>query len=199
MRSRFGLACLAALVVETVAAEPLLVQLDPAASRVEYHITHTLKDVTDVAGTPSGHVRLDTTAAGWSLEGYVTVDLRALVTGNDTRDRHVKSADYLEVEKFPAAEFRFLHAEADPKLAVASDSVAAVWIGRVRGPLLLHGVEHTLEVPVRLDAVPGRDGALRARGTFVLQLADFGIPQPKKFMLAAGKSVAVRVDLVFAP
>ena len=199
MRSLSFLVCVAALVAESVAGEPLLLQLDPAASRVEYHITHTLKDVTDVAGTPSGHVRIDTTAGAWNLEGHVTVDLRALVTGNGTRDRHVKSDDYLDVEKFPSAEFRFLQAEADSSLVIAADSVAAAWVGRVRGPLTLHGVERTLEVPVRLDAVPGRDGALRARGRFVLQLADFGIPQPKKLGLSAGKSVDVRVDLVFAP
>jgi len=179
--------------------EPLFLQLDPAASRVEYHITHTLKDVTDVAGIPAGHVRVDTTGGGWTLEGRASVDLRALVTGNGTRDRHVKSADYLDVERFPAAEFHLTEAIADPSLAVASDSMPAAWIGRVRGPLQVHGVEHTLEVPLRFDAVPGREGALRARGRFILKLADFGIPQPKKLLFAAGTQVDVWIDFTFAP
>jgi len=196
-----ALALAVALVLDAApgACEPRLLQLDPAASRVEYHITHTLKDVTDLAGTPEGHVRLDTTDGVWVLEGRASVDLRALVTGNGTRDRHVKSADYLDVERYPTATFHIVEAIADPSLAVASDSTHAAWIGRVRGPLAVHGVEHMLEVPMRFDAVPGREGALRARGRFILQLADFAIPRPKKLMLAAGTSVEVRLDLVFVP
>ncbi len=194
-----GVAMACAVNVGPGVCEPRLLQLDRAMSRVEYHITHTLKDVTDVAGIPEGHVRVDTTQGVWALEGRVSVDLRALVTGNQMRDRHVKSSDYLDVERFPKADFRIVEASPDPSLAVASDSVPAAWMGRVRGPLKVHGVEHMLELPLRLDVVPGREGALRARGRFILQLADFAIPRPKKLGLSAGTSVDVRLDLVFAP
>jgi polyisoprenoid-binding protein YceI len=148
---------------------------------------------------PSGHVRADTTGGRFELDGRVAVDLRALTTGNGTRDQHVKSSDYLDVEKFPEARFHIAAATTDPSLAVAGDSTAALWLGRVRGPIGLHGVEQTLEVPIRIDRLAEREGAVRVRGRFILQLADFGIPQPKKLLFAAGKSVEVRLDLVFAP
>lgn len=155
------------------------------SSHVEYHITHTLSDVTDRAGTPSGTVELDSATATVHA-ARVEVDLRDLRTGNETRDRHIHSSDYLDTARFPTAVFTFGAALPDS----TPDRV------RVRGTLALHGVDREVEIPLRLER---RAAALRARGTFVVTLADHAIPRPKKAIFAAGKTVEVRLDLYFAP
>ena len=183
------------------AAAPLALHVVPDSSRVRYHISHTLSDVTDLAGTPSGEAEVEGEGDSLGLTGRVQVDLRALRTGIGRRDRHVKSEDCLDVERYPACEFVLQGVAADTSAAAAADAASPRhWSGRGRGTLSLHGVERELEVPMHLWwlDVPGQ-GGIRLRGDFTIQLADFGIKRPKKLMLAAGKSVDVHLDLVFAP
>lgn len=176
-----GVGLWTAFAVRVAGAEELHVVAD--SSRVEYHITHSLSDVTDSAGIASGVVEIDP-ASATVYAARVDVDLRALRTGIDMRDRHIHSSDYLDTARFPTARFDFA--------AALADSGGAV---RARGTLALHGVEREIEVPLRL--LPRADG-VRVRGTFTIALADHDIPRPKMMMLAAGKTVDVRLDLLFA-
>jgi polyisoprenoid-binding protein YceI len=160
--------------------------LVPDSSLVEYHIDHTVSAVTDRAGLPSG--RIDANPATRTVQtARVEVDLRWLRTGITQRDEHIHSAEYLDVAKFPMASFVLEAAEPDP---------ASPTHVRARGTLSLHGVDRPVEIPLELVA---RDGALRVRGKFTITLADHGIKRPKKLVFSAGKTVDVRVDLLFAP
>ena len=156
--------------------------LVPGQSRVEYHIDHSVAAVTDVAGPARGTAQVD--SAGQLVSGQVDVDLRGLQTGIAKRDGHIKSAEYLDVEHFPLARFALAGTHA------AGDSVQAT------GTLDLHGETHDLHLPLRVT----HDGArLHVEGRFRFALADWGIKRPKKMIFAAGKTVDVRLDLVFEP
>jgi polyisoprenoid-binding protein YceI len=165
-----------------VTAEELHVVSD--SSQVEYHITHSLSDVTGTAGVASGTVEFDSATAS-IYAARIAVDLRALRTGIDMRDRHIHSSDYLDTARFPTAQFDFA-------VALPDSGDGAL---RARGTLALHGVEREVEVPLRLHA---QAGGVRVRGTFTIALADHGIARPKMMMLAAGKTVDVRIDLLLA-
>jgi len=189
-RSRIAVALLATLaVVVGFSGGPALaieLRLVPDSSRVEYHITHSISDVTDVAGRASGRVQID--ASNTSVQAAaVEVDLRALQTGISKRDAHIKSEEYLNVARFPTATFAF---------ASAAPDAATPGTVRVHGKLGLHGVEREVEIPLVLEP---RGDNLRVRGKFTIAFADHGIKRPKKLMFATGKTVDVRVDLLFSP
>lgn len=192
--------------------------LVPATSRVEYHIDHSVSGVTNVAGPASGVAETDST--GSLQSGVVEVDLRGLQTGIGMRDRHVKSEECLDVERFPTARFTLQPVSAIPDTlpaaassasaapdsapaamgTLAADSLAKGTLTAdslvANGTMELHGQTHELRVPLQVR----REGPdLWVRGRFTFVLADWGIKRPKKLMLAAGKTVDVRLDLHFAP
>lgn len=54
--------------------------------------------------TITARVVLDRAARGGTIE--VVIDTASVDTGHDTRDKHVRSADYLDVGKFPTIAFK---------------------------------------------------------------------------------------------
>src|SRR5262245_33310019 len=179
---------------QPVCAVELHVMTD--SSRVEYHITHTISDVTDRAGTVAGSVEVDSLGALQSA--HVEVDLRALQTGITKRDHHIHSAEYLDVEHYPLARFTTTDLRPDSTNADDANSTHATSPSalRARGTLELHGQTRDVEVPLVVERT---NDTLRARGEFTIALADYGIKRPKKLMFVAGKTVAVRVNLLFTP
>lgn len=189
-----------------------VLHVQPDASQVKYFITHTLNDVHDTAGKASGEVRVAPARGGaWRLAGTVNVDLRQLDTGIDQRTKHVKSAEYLDVEKFPLATFEFtsvtcdsphVHIPPPPTEPTAGqepvDGAPPIqqWKGRAGGSFTMHGVKRDIEVPV-LCTWEGE--TLKVHGTFRIKLADHGVKRVKKMMMAAGENVDVTLDLLFAP
>jgi polyisoprenoid-binding protein YceI len=175
-------------------AAHVVLRIEPDSSRVEYHITNPIGDVTNVAGFAAGEVQTDSVPSS-SLVGHIAVDLRQLTTGIGMRDRHVKSPSILDVASYPLAEFALRGVETEAGGAATgheNEGVPAI----ARGTLTLHGVAQEIEVPVRLRWQHAR---LRVRGNFTIQLADYGIHRPRRLVIVAGKSVDVRLDLLFVP
>jgi polyisoprenoid-binding protein YceI len=196
-RKRWWLVVVALAVPPSFAwADPVVLRIDPDSSRVEYHITNPLGDVTNLAGRPAGEVNADS-AHAIALAGHIIVDLRQLATGIGMRDHHVKSSSILDVETYPLAEFALVGVEPD---STVSRGVQADGHGGTpaiaHGTLSLHGVTHEVGVPVRLLWQRDR---LRVRGSFTILLADYRIPRPRRLVIVAGKSVDVRLDLLFVP
>jgi polyisoprenoid-binding protein YceI len=85
--------------------------LDPAHTRLGFAARHAM--VATVRGNFkvfSGMLNLDHADPTRST-AEVDIDAASIWTGNDQRDAHLKSADFLDVEKYPTITFRSSRAE----------------------------------------------------------------------------------------
>ncbi|MFN8452363.1 MAG: YceI family protein [Anaerolineae bacterium] len=112
-------------------------KFDPAHTTVSFSARHMM--VTTVRGqfaAPTGVLVFDPeNPAASSVEA--TIDTTTLSSGVADRDKHLRSADFLEVDKFPTITFK------STKVEVTSDNEA-----RVTGDLTIRGVKR----PVTLNA-----------------------------------------------
>jgi len=78
---------------------------DPAHSSLGFEVRHMM--VTKVRGSFQrfdGEIQIGERPEDSLLD--VTIDAASIQTANDQRDTHLRSADFLDVEKFPALRFR---------------------------------------------------------------------------------------------
>jgi polyisoprenoid-binding protein YceI len=96
---------LAALILSATAFAAETLQIDPAHSSVEFKVRHML--ISNVPGRLSGisgSINYDANdLAKSSID--VTVDTTTISTENESRDKHLRSADFFETEKYPQARF----------------------------------------------------------------------------------------------
>jgi polyisoprenoid-binding protein YceI len=138
-RKLFSVAAVAALA--TLAALPLRADtfaVDPTHSEVSFQIRHMVSQVRGRFNDFSGTVQLDPKNLAAS-----SVDFHIKATSIDTnvadRDKHLRSADFFDVEKFPEITFK-------------SESIAAAGKDKynVTGSLTMHGVTKKVTLPVTL-------------------------------------------------
>jgi polyisoprenoid-binding protein YceI len=115
-------------------------QLDPAHSGAHFSVRHMM--IATVRGQfsgLSGTLQYDP-ANSEASEVDVTIDVNTITTNEAQRDAHLKSADFFDVEKYPAITFQ-------------SKSVTDLKDGRgsVVGDLTMHGV--TKEVLLDIDEI----------------------------------------------
>ena len=117
-------------------------KIDPAHTTAEFIVRHLMVTkvrgrFTDLKGTVTiGEDQLDS-----SVE--VTIGTASITTGDENRDNHLRTADFLEVEKYPA--MTFTSTEILPK---GSEYI-------VRGDLTLHGVTKPVELTLEFNGVTG--------------------------------------------
>lgn len=122
-------------------------QLDPSASSVA--LKHkTMWGMVTVKGaftkfSGQGEVRGDGT-----VRGTVTLDAASLDTKNAKRDKHLRSADFFDSDKYPAITFTVEGAE------LKADGTA-----RVSGRLAVRGISRPHSFTARVSSV-GRDGVI---------------------------------------
>jgi len=112
-------------------------QIDPAHSSVDFAVRHLM--ISKVRGTlrvTSGEI---VTPAGRHIPTSIkaTIDAASVNTREPDRDNHLRSADFLDVERFPTIEFR------STSITPKNDRQFVVF-----GDLTLHGVTK----PVTLEA-----------------------------------------------
>ncbi|HEU4642128.1 MAG TPA: YceI family protein [Gemmatimonadaceae bacterium] len=142
-------------------------QIDPAHTGVEFAVKHMM--ISTVKGRfthVSGTIRLDeSNPARSSVEA--TIDATSIDTRVEQRDAHLRSADFLDADRFPSITFR-------------STRVVPRGEGRaeVTGDLVIHGVTRqiTLEVEEqgRLKDPYGND-RVGFSATGKLDRRDFGL------------------------
>ena len=143
-------------------------KIDPAHSTAQFVARHMM--ITNVRGGFSGvegtvvYDPLNPTAA--SVE--VVIDANRINTLEPARDAHLKSAGFLDVEKYPAITFK--------SNAIASDGVGEL---RLQGDLTIHGVTKPVVLKVAVPSSETKDPMGNARigasATTRIKRSDFGL------------------------
>jgi polyisoprenoid-binding protein YceI len=138
----------------------------------------------------AGKVVLDKQAQSGSVD--VSVDTATVITGQADLDKHLKTAEFLDVEKFPKASYK-------GKLVKFKDGAPT----EVQGELTLHGVTRPLTLTVRsfkcqphpmqkTKEVCGAD----AHGTFNRE--DFGIAWGKQMGFDMQVGLQIQIEATAA-
>jgi Uncharacterized conserved protein len=157
MRNRFLMAL--ALATASLAGSSALAQtstwtIDPNHSSINFEIRHL--GVSNVHGSIGGikgtvvYNEKDITKS--TVEN--TADTTTVATGVEARDKHLKSPDFFDVEKFPTLSFKSTSiSNAGGKLTLTGD-------------LTLHGVTKSVTLDVDGPAPPQTDKDGKVRGGF---------------------------------
>lgn len=138
---------------------------DPAHSEIAFSVRHLM--IGRLRGRFTGYdVTIVTSDDPPSSTVTATIDLASIDTGNQPRDNHLRSADYLEVETYPTMSYR------STGIRWAGDGWAA------DGDLTLHGVTRSVPLAVEVNGFrPDPFGGRRAgfSATARINRHDFGI------------------------
>lgn len=128
-------------------------EIDPVHSAVSFKVKHLFTMVPGRFNTVSGTIVYDAQAVENSKVD-VSIDAASINTENEMRDKHLRSADFFEVDKYPTATFK-------------STRVAKVGDGKleVTGDLTIRGVTKSVVLATEIIGFgPGPDG--KQRGGF---------------------------------
>ncbi len=160
--------------------------IDPSHSAIAFTVRHMVVSKTRGRFTRwSGQLRFDPAdPAASSVE--VTIDPASVDTADAQRDAHLRSADFFDAEKFPAATFRSTKVE-----DLGGDRY------RVTGDLTLRGVTNSVVLDVSYEGA-GKDpwGGERAgfNATTSIDRRQFGL-EWNKALETGGLLVGEKVDL----
>lgn len=142
--------------------------IDPAHSSAEFSIRHMM--ITNVRGGFSqvrGTVEFDPENPATAVVNVV-IDANTIWTRDEQRDAHLKSADFLEVDKYPTITFK------STRLVLDGEGEATVM-----GDLTIHGVTKPVTLKVEGPSAEGKDpwGHIRmgASATTRIKRSDFGL------------------------
>jgi polyisoprenoid-binding protein YceI len=141
------------------AAEPLRFRIQPEASEITFRATSRLMNAEGHFGRFSGDVLADPNNPG-GARITLSIDAASLDTGIQMRDKHLRSADFFDIERFPTITFQSLRVEAAGRRAT------------VIGRLSLHGVTREIAVPVDVQIT---ETALVATGEFIVNRGEYAM------------------------
>jgi polyisoprenoid-binding protein YceI len=102
------------------------------------------------------------------IRGTITTQVATMKSGNDTRDHHLKSAEWLDASRFPLISFTIT------SVAVTVNGNTAT--GTATGNFTMHGVTKKMSIPFSMKYLPESDKTReRAPGDLVMISADFNI------------------------
>ena len=168
--------------------------LDKAHSDASFRIRHMMSSVTGSFNDFDATINLDRANPARSTVDF-TIQTASIDTRQENRDKHLRSADFFDVEKFPTITFR-------------SKKIAAAGKDRynVTGDLTMHGVTKEVTLPVTLNGF-----ATDKRGTHVgfsvdttLNRKDFGILWNRNLdeggvLLGDDVNVSINIEAISAP
>ena len=142
-------------------------EIDPAHSSAQFTVRHMM--ITNVRGgfkSVKGTVVYDAeNPSASSVEAII--DVNSIATLDENRDTHLKSADFLDAEKYPTITFK--------SKKVQPDSDGA----KVTGDLTIHGVTKEVVLNVEGPSGEGKDpwGNIRigASASTKIKRSDFGL------------------------
>jgi polyisoprenoid-binding protein YceI len=164
--------------------------IDPAHTSVHFSVRHLmLSNVRGEFSKVTGTIQFDPeNRAAATVEA--TIDASSINTRDAQRDTHLKSAEFLDVEKFPTLTFRSTRVEPRPGG------------GKITGDLTIHGLTHaiTLDVEDLTPEVKDPWGKQRigASMTTKLNRKDFGMTWNSPLEtggVVVGEEVKITIDL----
>ncbi len=166
-------------------------ELDPAHTSVQFKVRHMM--VSNVRGDfekVSGDVTYDEDDISRS-SANITIDANSINTRVAKRDKHLKSPDFLDAEKYPFLVFRSKRVEraGEGKL-------------KVTGDLTIRGVTREVVLDVEGPTPPVKDlqGKMRVGGTAstTINRKDFGLTWNKAIEtggVVVGNEVEITIDI----
>lgn len=155
-------------------AESLRFRIQPEASEITFRATSRLMNAEGHFGRFSGDVVADP-AGPTGARINLTIDAASLETGIEMRDKHLRSADFFDIERFPIIAFQSVRVEAAGRRAT------------VMGRLTLHGVTREIAVPVDVQIT---ETALVASGEFIVNRGEYAMNY-NSFLNPIGNEVRV--------
>jgi polyisoprenoid-binding protein YceI len=166
-------------------------QIDPAHTNVQFSVRHMM--ISNVRGDfnkVSGKVTSDGQNPD-AIQVDATIDAGSIDTRIEMRDKHLKSPDFLDVEKYPTIEFKSKKVEANGN---------GKW--KLTGDLTLHGVtkEVVLDVegPTPVVKDPMGNPRVGASATTTINRKDFGLNWNKALEaggVLVGDDVQITIDV----
>jgi polyisoprenoid-binding protein YceI len=168
-------------------------QIDPVHSTAQFKVKHLM--ISNVKGeftSIKGTLQLDSSdVTNSSLE--VAIDANSINTREPQRDTHLKSADFIDVEKFPNITFK------SSRVTKKANGEFAI-----EGDLTIHGVTRKVTLNVEAPSAPQKDpwGGTRIgiEATTKINRKDFGLNwnaalEAGGFMV--GDEVSITLDVEF--
>lgn len=176
-----SLAVLALFCAPLAWAQQVMVQVDPAATKVEFTVSSTLHTVHGSFHLKSGAITFDRTTG--KASGTLVVDAASGESGNDKRDSKMQH-EVLETQKFP--ELIFTAQEVTGKLADAGPSHL-----EVHGMFRIHGEEHPMTLAVDTQS---KGGAIDAATKFDVPYIAWGMKNPSVAFLKVSNKVEIAIQ-----
>ena len=163
-----------------VAAQEMVLDLDPAQSEVNFTLPDVLHTVHGTFKLKSGSVRFD--PATGKAAGEVIVDVASGDSGSRARDRRMHK-DVLESSRYPDAVFAPDRFDGH----FAPDGSADL---QVHGVFKIHGTEHEVTFPMRVE-MQGEQAT--ATTHFVVPYVKWGMKNPSNFLLRVSDKVQIDI------
>jgi len=170
--------------------------IDPAHSSAQFSVRHMM--ISNVRGgfsSVKGTVEYDAANPG-SSSVNIEIDANTIKTLDESRDAHLKSADFLDTEKYPTITFK------STKIAATGDGEATL-----TGDLTIHGTTKPVTLKVEGPSAEGKDpwGNIRvgASATAKIKRSDYGLTwnaalEAGGFMVGDDLKIELEVQMIKA-
>lgn len=172
---------LAAANFAQTASHQVVLNFVPGNATVKFTLGASLHSVHGSFALKSGGVHFD--PASGKVSGEIVLDATSGQTGNDGRDKKMHR-EIIESGRYPEIVFRPDHAEGQ----FAAQGVSTL---QVHGIFAIHGAEHEMTIPVRVETSLGR---WTANSSFTVPYIKWGMKNPSTFILRVEQSVDLEVQ-----
>jgi len=168
-----------------VVAQNLTIDLDPAATKINFTLSATMHTVHGTFRLKGGEIRFDPGTG--QMSGSIVVDATSGDTDNKSRDAKMHS-DVLESGQFPEIVFTPKTVKG-PVVQMLNQQKAAQL--EIDGFFSLHGQDHAAAIPISVQ--PGPAGRMDIDAQFPVPYQAWGLKNPSTFVLKVGDTVNLDV------
>jgi polyisoprenoid-binding protein YceI len=166
------------LAVEAATAQDLALRLDPQHTSINFTLADVLHTVRGSFQVERGDLQFNPVSQ--SLSGEIVVNAKSGQSGNGMRDRKMHK-EVLESGQYPEIVFRPDRVEG----ALQANSLV-----RVHGIFSIHGTDHEMTVPAKVDISSDR---WTANLHFTVPYASWGMKNPSTLFLRVSGTVDIKV------